>query len=538
MNRNWLFVCIFLCAATLVAQGPRVNPERAPETPDQAIAANTARYDYRPDVMILSQMVQSLKPAVKLTDEDKALVDKLMQDARGLLSDGNSADARRRFSHAIAILLGRAWNEQEEFNASLVLRTDNTVADTAQPFVGQLAQRFSMRYKAIHGLRLKVTLAQGGTPDRPDVVVASGKEVQELGIFDLPARDLVDNPYRFTADLRKVPEGSYLVVAEVLDGDSMIGHLVTPLYLVVNFQQRHVAVDARIAKIPGHDSVKATIDYPWDLALGIDTGNREINALDFGAAVKRSEDLTKALESGKDRLYRALGDNKRNYYFTEAGEIMPYRICVPSTWTPASRMPMILALHGSQLDENNFITRNDGMMCKLGEKYGYIVAAPLGFRINGGYGWGMPTNGPVAASSPRDGELSEKDAMNVMELVASEYNVDRSRIYIMGNSMGGMGTFLLGAKYREKFTAMVPCGAGIASTDYPFERIKGMPLMMVIGDQDGGLQRVLDTATALKDHGIDVDLEVIKGGSHKTAVEMAMPQIYEFFNSHQKKVGQ
>jgi poly(3-hydroxybutyrate) depolymerase len=543
MIRRYLLT-VAIGGLALYGQAPRVNPERAPETQEQILQANAARYDYRPDVMILNQMVQALRPAANLSDAGKAEVDALARQAAGLQRSGNSGDARRALSQAITLQLGRTWDSKAEYSASLVLRTDATVADGARPYIAQLAQRFPMRYKASGDLRLRVSLAEGGLPGRSDVVVATGRVIQEIGTFDLPSRDLIDDPFRFAADLRKQPEGAYLIMAEVLDGGTPVGHLVTPVYLVQNFEARGTAVRARMAKIQGHESAKATIEYPWDLARGLNTATREVNSFDFGLAVKHSEELLKSLESGKDPLYQATGDNRRNYYFTEAGEVMPYRIYVPKSWAPGKKMPMILALHGSQLDESNFITRANAAMCRMADKYGYIVAAPLGYRINGGYG---RRNAPpsrdgfasMMSQPPQVGDLSEKDAMNVMELVAAEYNVDRSRIFIMGNSMGGMGTFLLGAKYAEKFAGMAPCGAGIGDTaTYPFERLKGMPLMLVIGELDPGLQRALDTAKALKEHGLDIDLEEVKGGTHPTAVEIMIPGIYQFFNTHQRKAVQ
>ena len=44
-------------------------------------------------------------------------------------------------------------------------------------------------------------------------------------------------------------------------------------------------------------------------------------------------------------------------------------------------------------------------------------------------------------------ELSEKDAMNVLEMARKEFNVDESRIYLMGHSLGGGGTLHMGEKY-------------------------------------------------------------------------------------------
>lgn len=536
-----VIIAVLLGATTLCAQAPRVNPERAPETPEQIIAANSARYDYRPDITILTQMVRALQPAAKVSAEGKALVDKLTQEAAVFQKQGNNGDARRRLSQAIALQLGRSWNPKEEFNASLVLRTDMTVADTARPFIAQLAQRYPASYSPVGAFKLRVSLAEGGLPGRADVVVAGGKVLQEIGNFDLPLRDLIDDPYRFSANLEKVPEGAYLVVAEVLDGGASVGRMVAPVYLVRDFEARRTAIEQRLSKIQGHDSAKATVRFPWDLARGINAANREVNAFDFGEAVRRSEALLKSLEAGKDPLYQAKGDNKRNYYFTEVGEIMPYRLFVPSTWAPGKKLPMILALHGSQLDENNFITRADGELCKQAEKHGYIIAAPLGYRINGGYGRISVTPGarpdPVAV---RIAQMSDLDAMNVMEIVATEYNVDRSRVYITGNSMGGNGTWLLGAKYAEKFAGMAPCANGTPATvaDYPMDRLKGMPILAVVGTLDTGfLQPMRDSITKLKERGIDAQLVEVQGGTHSTAVEEMLPQIVEFFNSHQRKVS-
>jgi poly(3-hydroxybutyrate) depolymerase len=94
---------------------------------------------------------------------------------------------------------------------------------------------------------------------------------------------------------------------------------------------------------------------------------------DFGVEVRRSEELLAQLASGRDPLYQATGDSRRHYHFAEAGEVMPYRIYVPTTWARGKEMPVVLALHGSQLDEK-LHHRADGHW-KSWPKCGWIVAA-------------------------------------------------------------------------------------------------------------------------------------------------------------------
>ncbi len=55
----------------------------------------------------------------------------------------------------------------------------------------------------------------------------------------------------------------------------------------------------------------------------------------------------------------------------------------------------------------------------------------------------------------RRGEYSEKDVLEVLRLMKAAYNVDESRIYLMGHSMGAIGTWALGAKYPQTWAALV-----------------------------------------------------------------------------------
>ncbi len=73
-------------------------------------------------------------------------------------------------------------------------------------------------------------------------------------------------------------------------------------------------------------------------------------------------------------------------------------------------------------------------LTEAADKNGYIVAAPTGYNLQGWYG----ANGPSSPStSPENlGELSEKDVMNVLDLMRKEFNIDDHRIYLLGQSMG------------------------------------------------------------------------------------------------------
>ena len=119
----------------------------------------------------------------------------------------------------------------------------------------------------------------------------------------------------------------------------------------------------------------------------------------FAAEIQRSFTNLVELKSGNDPVYRATGLQNRAYRFPETGELVPYQLYVPKAWTPSVKWPIVIALHGANLDETNMLGRAKGRMQELAEKYGFIVAAPLGYRLNSGYG---SERGVIAALGKRE----------------------------------------------------------------------------------------------------------------------------------------
>ena len=55
--------------------------------------------------------------------------------------------------------------------------------------------------------------------------------------------------------------------------------------------------------------------------------------------------------------------------------------------------------------------------------------------------------------------------MHVLELVRKQYKIDDNRIYLMGHSMGGIGTWKLAPKYPDIWAAIAPfSGSGAPAT--------------------------------------------------------------------------
>jgi len=249
---------------------------------------------------------------------------------------------------------------------------------------------------------------------------------------------------------------------------------------------------------------------------------------------------------------------------------MPYRVFVPSRCTEKTKLPLVVVLHGSGADQDTYFKRRGPVLTTEAEKHGFIIVTPLGYRPTGGWGrTGAPVAGaaggirrggaantpagaPPAGAPPARGgglpaasdrsrqiasELSEKDALNVIELVANEYGVDRSPMYLMGNSMGGAGTWYLGTKFPERWAAIAPCAATSVGEGFPIEKLKGLPVIYTNGDKDmtvpvDGTRRLIQW---LKDRGYDIPYVEVKDGTHDMAVWQNLPQIFDFFEKHRRQ---
>ena len=547
-------VFVVLAAGVLQAQAPAVlgQPVRSPE---EITAATIAGLEQNQTLQSLSQAVRTLQTNMKVADSVKSQVDALVAEATQLQRAGNAAEARRRMVHAIAVQRGLAWDQKAEFAGSLLIQTSGVVVDASAALYGQVTQSYAAAYTAPTGLKVHLTLTSQGTPRTV---------VRDLGAVDVSSRDFMDDPAKFSARLDGVADGPYKLVAEVSDGGSAIRTLALNVVTVQNMEGQRTAIEQRLAKLKGFDGAKATVRYPFDYARVINVGGRDLIAnagpedannrfYDFSAEIKNSLALVKSLEAGKDPLTRAKGETERHYEFTEAGEIMPYHVFVPSKYDGKTPLPLVVILHGSAADELTYFRNRGPVLVNEAEKHGFIVATPMGYRTSGGWGRtgaaaappaGAPAGGAAAApampaggnrNNPRMTELSEKDGLNVFELVAKEYNVDRSRVYLMGNSMGGSGTWLIGTKYPEKWAAIAPCGSpSVGEAFFPIDKLKAMPMLYTNGEKDNP-QRARDMVAWAKAHGLEIPYTEVKNGTHDSAPWDNLPTIFNFFEKQQKK---
>jgi predicted peptidase len=242
-------------------------------------------------------------------------------------------------------------------------------------------------------------------------------------------------------------------------------------------------------------------------------------------------------------LYQAKGEQYRVYSFPGTGESIPYRLFVPSRWTPGTRLPLLVTLRAGNSVDNSYRDNND--LVKQAEQRGYLVVTPLGYRglSQPYYGSPYPIVRPKGPSTPGEGwtmqenQRAEQDVMNVIDLVASEYNVDTSRIFIHGQNPSGSGALHLVSKYPEKFAAAVISSGPVPPKTYPWERIRGRVALMVIhGDQDTSnpIAASRQMAEEARAAGVETVYADVPGGVHLTAYLTYARQIFDFLDARRR----
>jgi len=159
-----------------------------------------------------------------------------------------------------------------------------------------------------------------------------------------------------------------------------------------------------------------------------------------------------------------------NKTFTDKkGNKVPYVVYVPKDYDGKKAYPVILSLHG--LGDKNPIPWGLGTYIKARGDLDFLCVFPH-------------------SEKPWDpGRPGEKIAMGSLDAVLADYRADRNRVYLTGFSMGGTGTWSLGAKYADRWAALVPVAS--ESTPEWASKVKDIPIWAFEGakDLEAGVQK-------------------------------------------------
>lgn len=262
--------------------------------------------------------------------------------------------------------------------------------------------------------------------------------------------------------------------------------------------------------------------------------------LDPQAVILDAKLLAESLSDPSSPQWQSKGDQHRRYYFKEANAEERFRVCVPENWDGKSKLPLVMFLHGAGNDESSYLDQNNRQMVRLANEHGFLLVSPLGDR--GAYGNFLRLSAPfgnekgaaelmaqVTPESERINQLSEKDVINVLEIVLHEYPIDRASMFLTGHSMGSGGTWYIGGKYSNYWNALAPMsGPFVQKSGYPWESLHQIYFFVTEGIQTPSLNGSRAVRDWMIEQGFRLEYKEVNA-DHGGMVPIVLPDVFEFF---------
>jgi Predicted peptidase len=152
---------------------------------------------------------------------------------------------------------------------------------------------------------------------------------------------------------------------------------------------------------------------------------------------------------------------------TVDGEQYNYRVFIPKDRRPDEKLPVMLYLHGSGARGDDNVSQVEGIkwaIAPVQEKVRFIIVVP---QCRPDTFW--------AAQNMAEYALAALDS------AVNELNGDSQRLYLVGFSLGGYGTWQIAAAHPGKFAALVPVAGGVVGK-YPINPRDRDAIIPVVGD--------------------------------------------------------
>ena len=465
-------------------------------------------------VLRTSVSYNTLKATLPLSDEQRRQADDLGREAQVANRAGKYGDAIRSFAHGTAVMRGVPWTPAYEFVSSLQGKLDHAMLESG----AHASVKLTPMYASPRAEKVKMSAAMVLAPIEPKKDAAAQKALGGAVAVD-PAAAAFVAPVSlpelavgdYTIEVRLTAEGEEPVAAARNAFVKQLVIHVEPLAEPVK------SLRARLAKAPRKDGI-ATAEYAMVLYERADAGEITPARVNFRAEFARANTILDALEAGKDPFAGQHGDSHRAYRSAVDNSLQPYRLFIPESYDGAKATPLVVALHGMGGDENSFFdSYSNGLMKREAERKGFLVVCP---------------KGRDTASMYLDS--AEKDVLDVMADVQRTYRVDATRIYLMGHSMGGYGTWSIAMNHPDIFAALGPISGGGSAAG--MAKIRHIAAYVVHGDDDRtvNVSESRKMVEAGKKAGAAITYVEVPGGSHVSVAAPAFAGMFDFFALQQK----
>jgi len=207
------------------------------------------------------------------------------------------------------------------------------------------------------------------------------------------------------------------------------------------------------------------------------------------------------------------GDHALTFESSFDATEQPYRLYLPTKWTPDKLWPVAVVLHGKTVDQNAWFDFTP--VKEYGEKYGYVLIAPYG---RGDYFYQGP---------------GEQDVLDLVDIAIESYNGDPNRIHLMGHSMGGWGTWWVALRHPHRFASISPMAGFDPMELIPNARHLAPYIIHDSTDPIVSVEHSRSAAKKLEGLGYEFHYREESGYGHESRmIGDNLDRVFEWFNRH------
>jgi pimeloyl-ACP methyl ester carboxylesterase len=403
------------------------------------------------------------------------------------LGDAGCAMADARF----ALRSQEGPGQAEEWAASLDLRPSARLIDAERAILSaQVLPSYPVETPAPAAARLVVRMGQ------------ANRTIADVSV------DGETWPREAELNVMGVGEGDHVLHAAIKVAGRELGDIDVGLSIAKDLQSRLDTLRRLIAAWPDgtttdRETARALLELVDKLASGVTL------EADYPAArlLKEVETIVAAVEDGRAYFDRTKTGQHWITLALPGGGKGVVRVQVPDEAARGAKLPLVLALHGAGGSENMFFDAyGNGAIVSLCHQRGWLLASP---RVNG---------------------MSPAQVGALIDALAAIYPIDRSRIMLVGHSMGAMQALGMASLDPRKYAAVAALGGGGAVKPAP--GIESLPFFVGVGTEDFALAAVRGLNGALKRADVrTVSYHEYEAVEHMAIVQTALPDVFTFFDN-------
>ena len=401
----------------------------------------------------------------------------------------NMAGVAEAVAKADAALDARQPDDAARFCERLCLRLPQRLVDSS----------LDVAAAELHLLRFRRDEDVPPMPPGARVVVRIGAADK-----DVANAALAEFPLALPLDIDGIPEGDHTLAWRIeKDGVTLLAREQS-ISVAQKPDERLLALEE---KDLGDESIEAaTLQSLLKALRGMRKPKPEETILPGARLLQEAESLRAMLEQGKGEPYYQSARAGQFWLRVPTGKSSAnVRMFVPEAAAKNPAATFVFALHGAGGSENLFFDGyGDGAIVKLCEQRGWILCAP------------------------RSSGFSGQDLPALLDALAARYPVDRSRVLLIGHSMGAMQAMTQASAKPQAFAAVAALGGGGSARKS--EALTKLPFFVAAGERDFGRGGAQSLAAQLEQLGVDATYREYPHVEHLAIVQVALPDVFAFFD--------